>query len=428
MDTLQRTAIRRLACPVFALIILVGGTRSASAQGVQSLEVAVDKLAGQISQYLKSRNESSLMMGPFSGPPASGAGTKLIKTLSDELGERKITVSKISGMQVRGNFKQRRQGDRMTVLITANLFDRKGNEIFLFRQTFKKAFEDGVEVSDPEDVANLTGASVDTTTPDTEEETTAEDTPTEDKPAEDTPAEDTPAGDTPPAVDGAGQQVITATEREKEIADAIDNPKVIVTGAVAAAKKGSPFRVELLVKKGDGYIPRPLEVDSGFAFANINVAEMYAVKIYNDSDFDCGVKLTIDGLNSFEFSNNPFYKKLGMWVIPRKSAGLIKGWHRTDAFSDSFLIADLPDTAAAKLGRETSAIGTITASFFAAWSPGENPPKVETLANRSKGTARGPEVQQRNIPVLRFFGRSLLAAVSIRYVKPDPPEDLPPTE
>jgi len=408
MDTLQRTAIRRLACPVFALIILVGGTRSASAQGVQSLEDAVDKLAGQISQYLKSRNESSLMMGPFSGPPASGAGTKLIKTLSDDLGERDITVSKISGMQVRGNFKQRRQGDRMTVLITANLFDRKGNEIFLFRQTFKKAFEDGVEVSDPEDVANLTGASVDTTTPDTEDET--------------------PAEDNPPAVDGAGEKVITATEREKEIADAIDNPKVIVTGAIAAAKTGSPFRVELLVRKGEGYVPRPLEIDSGFAFANINVAETYAVKIYNDSDFDCGVKLTIDGLNSFEFSNNPFYRKLGMWVIPRKSAGLIKGWHRTDAFSDSFLIADLPDTAAAKLGRETSAIGTITASFFAAWSPGENPPKVETLASRSKGTARGPEVQQRNIPVLRFFGRSLLAAVSIRYVKPDPPEDLPPTE
>ncbi len=399
--------------PVVGVVVVLGAlclgapsfsaAQTATAENAGTLEEAVDRMAEQIATYLKARKESAVMIGAFHGPSTASAGLKISQMLKEELPSRGIEIKKLNAMAVRGRFQQKRSGDMMTVQIVASMFDRNNAEVFEFRQRVKTQV-----VDDPEDVATLTGATVDTTTP---------------------AAKEKPAGDDPPPPEGGKSD--DAAAPAKALAEAVEKPRVSLEGTVVSATPQSPYRVEILIKQPDGkYAPCAVSVEDGFAFVDLKVGQVYAVRIINLADHDVGVRLTIDGLNTLDFSENPAYKALGMWVIPRRTAagpgvGVIKGWHRNDAVSDSFLITDLPDSEAAKLGLTTSAIGTITATFVPAWSAGEQPPAVERTGSKSKGTARGPAVRARTIPVQRFFGRTLLASVSIRYVKPDP-GDLPP--
>lgn len=433
-----------------------------SAARAQSLDEATSVLATQIAKYLNSKNKSEVFIGAINGPSNTSTGPTITKALKDKLGEiGSITVSKSTGWQITGQFLRVERDNGSTIIgLIVRLLDENGIRQTGFRGNFNEKVgeqvaeegEVGETITDKEDVANLSGvSSVDTVTEEDESpEETADNT--DDTPAdEDSSGDAAEEGDTAEVAEPVDQEPASEVERGQQITEKINNPTIFVNekGFVASPFDGSPYRMEILVlKKGangepvigqDGkpvYEPRFMNVDKGFAFTDLFEGDIYAVRIYNFSEYDAGVKLTIDGINSFEFSTVEPFRKLGMWVVPRAVNGkpgtvLITGWHHSvgGQNAESFLVTSADKGVAAQLGRNSTAIGTITAMFFAAWRPDEPKPPIEIQQKRSgRGTDRGPLVAQRHTVVHRFFGKSLLAAVSVRYNKPgddEIAEDLP---
>jgi hypothetical protein len=133
------------------------------------------------------------------------------------------------------------------------------------------------------------------------------------------------------------------------------------------------------------------------------------------------VQLTIDGLSLFTFSElrhaegprkgRPLYSRV---ICPRGSC-VIRGWHITNEKSDAFLVTRYAQSAAAEL-KNAGSVGTITATFAAAWPKGKRP--ADEVLDRSPdlATGRGAKVDQTYEPVELEWGLDR-AAVSIRYVK-----------
>ena len=181
-------------------------------------------------------------------------------------------------------------------------------------------------------------------------------------------------------------------------------------------EQSGPYRVEILVKTRKGYDQRPLE-DQGVAFVDLNRGEQYAVKLINDSEHDAAVTLTIDGLNVFAFSEHNYQH----FIVPRKGSTVVKGWHRTNEWSEAFLITRYSESEAAKsLACPSDEVGTITAQFAAAWESREEEPHDEEGRAKSPGgiaTQRGPVTESKFEEVRRYVGRTR-ATINVRYDKP----------
>ena len=115
-----------------------------------------------------------------------------------------------------------------------------------------------------------------------------------------------------------------------------------------SASTDSPYGIELLISDGQNFPPtkkdflanpsrvKKVNFNKGFAaLAELTPGEFYAIKVYNDSEFDAAVEIHIDGLSSFEFTDIQQYRETNYWIVPRRSSGVIYGWHRTNQHSDS---------------------------------------------------------------------------------------------
>jgi hypothetical protein len=209
-------------------------------------------------------------------------------------------------------------------------------------------------------------------------------------------------------------------ERDRKIRKSYEEPKATFAASRVSAGPGGKFAVEVLV---DGR-PRPARDDDGLAYVNVEKGETYAVRLINDSDLDVAVRLTVDGLSLFAFSEHrheegphkgePLYSVV---LIPAHQSLVVRGWHRTNEVSDAFLVTDYPKSAAA-LARLKGNLGTITATFAAAWPEDADPPKDEAPARRgtSAATGYGPGVEAKFDVVKRRLG-VIRAAVSVRYTR-----------
>ena len=110
--------------------------------------------------------------------------------------------------------------------------------------------------------------------------------------------------------------------------------------------------------------------------------EVYGVRLVNESSYDAAVALSIDGVDSFQFSE--IQPQPRFWVVPAKTKVEILGWHVTREKSLEFKVVDFPDTAAAKVKLKPSAeIGLITACFSAAWQSDSDKPSDEAGDRKS---------------------------------------------
>lgn len=216
-------------------------------------------------------------------------------------------------------------------------------------------------------------------------------------------------------------------DRNQEIRKRLDKPYANVAGSKVSASPDSPYAVELLVKGNSEDQARPREVhrDKGQAYVDIQRYEIYEVKVYNNSPYEAAVSLTIDGLDSFTFSEDRDEKtgqpKYSNYIVSPYKWTIIKGWHRTsDPKRDdnvlSFLVTEYGKGAASQQPSRGK-IGVLSVTFAAAWSSAqEMPPDERGSRNAGNETGFGPPQKVGFAAVKRSIGvpRSI---VSIRYTR-----------
>jgi hypothetical protein len=218
-------------------------------------------------------------------------------------------------------------------------------------------------------------------------------------------------------------------ERDKVLRKAFTDPKTDIQGSVIRSDPNKPYAIEILV---DGK-PRPAAEKDGLAFVPIQRGEAYAVRLVNDSELEAAVQLRIDGLSMFAFSTlrqpekdvagkdnpkkgEPLYSVV---ILPPRSRADIPGWHVTNEKSDLFLVTEFAKSAAAVL-KPSGGIGTISATFQAAWEKDAEPPPDEPGKKRGAGTGdatgRGPTVGKEYKEVLREMG-VIRDVIAVRYTR-----------
>jgi hypothetical protein len=211
--------------------------------------------------------------------------------------------------------------------------------------------------------------------------------------------------------------------REQQTVLALTDPKANLDGPVILAGKEAPYGVEILVAAQ----PVTPTAKDNFGFVELRREQTYAIRLVNRSPIEVAVRLSVDGLNLFTFSElrhkegpykgAPLYD---MVLIPPRGSVTIKGWHRNNTTSHQFKITDYAHTAARKMGKATD-IGTITATFCAAWE--KTPPADEPDGARAPGddgTGFGEPTDQKYTAVQRTIG-AVRASVAVRYKVPPPP-------
>ena len=99
---------------------------------------------------------------------------------------------------------------------------------------------------------------------------------------------------------------------------------------------------------------------------------------------------------------------------------IIKGWFINEVKSEEFLVTSYAESLAGSLNA-TSDIGTITATFHAAWPKGTAPPSDERKSGdkNSQGgdaTGRGAAFEQKYVPVEMEVGTPR-AVIPVRYTR-----------
>ena len=353
---------------------LAGPARAAS-----DLDAEMAVVAKQIKLLLDQKGQDSIAVGEFRGPAklAASSGPAISKALTDALKGMGVAVKRRAELEVNGDYRdvEDKTSKALAVQIKAHVVDRSGAELVAFepRGLFNVAT-----------VASLIGITA-----------------------------SIPA-------DATDEERIDALKRS------VDNPRVHLAGTRIGATAASPYAIEVLVKAGGDYRPRAASADDdGFAFLKIKRGEVYAVRLINDSPHDAAVTLSVDGLGAFAFSENANYTH---FVVPSKKALTVPGWHRTNKVSDSFQVTEYARSAAAEKLPGSTALGTITATFAAAWPRGGTPPEDEAPAAKGgrsgDATGKGPPVATGFTEVVRDIGR-VRDSISVRYTKEAEPKDLP---
>ncbi|QDU40820.1 hypothetical protein Mal4_51820 [Maioricimonas rarisocia] len=444
------------------LVVLFGSTTAHAA----SLEEVIEGITTQVASFLGSKNETAISIGAFDGPPTTGTGRKIASDLKQGLENAGLTITDNAleaSFELRGEFRQNLDGPFPIVALTVKLFDNNGAEVTSFRDRFRETNRQRVadtkesleqvaeqrreaaeDATTPETAETTASATDDTTTATAEAATSAvsinddeapidnpDDVETLTSPTVDVtrPVEDALSGDASGTEGDAEvsreqrQQAIAA--RDKALLDALANPKFHLDGeSIVAASEESPFRVEVLAKPpgGSEYLPVAIQDKSGLAFAPLQEGELYAIRIYNDADFDVGVELTIDGLNTLAFSELPGFKETGKWVIRAHSSGTIKGYHVSNETVDTFQIAARPTGPVQDQLANPDRIGTVLAAFHVAWPEDQTPPLVARILGQSRDlvTVRGPRIDAPSETVQRVFCQTAVAFVGVRYLNPKP--------
>lgn len=366
--------LTRMAVVVLSLSI---GQQHANAA---TLHNAVGDVVGKLCKYLKSKGESQISIGQFVGPPqiASSSGPGIVKVFHQHFGDNGITVASRANTGLKGEyFLSKTPSEGVAVKIKCSLVDPFGDVLTDFTFDADGGLPPGTAeqiVDQHEEVAQLLG-------------TTSELYP-EDR----------------------------LIDRNRDLKDRILHPKLYIDGTKCGASESSPYRIEVLIHGQ----PVPVRMDNGLGFVNIDRGDVYSVRIYNDSDYDAAVRLSIDGLNIFTFSDlaepdgTPRYS---FYIVPKHKVVELKGWHKNNSVVNSFKVTSYADSAAATINH-THDLGTITAVFSAAWPKNGPRPHDEDFTAKGDGNATGfgPPVTQVVQEVHREVG-SMRASISLRYSK-----------
>jgi hypothetical protein len=216
----------------------------------------------------------------------------------------------------------------------------------------------------------------------------------------------------------------TRQDRNQELKERLDKPSVHIKGTLIYARPGSPYAVEVLVKKkpGDKAVPCQPRVEEGQVYVDLRRDDLYEIKVYNGGKHEAAVTCHIDGLDVFTFSELRDEKtgrpRYSYYVVKPQGATQIVGWHKRNEKPDNYLSfqvmaygkgasAFAPEKAAGKTG-------VITCTYSLAWTG--RPPDEEKNARDAGGneTGFGPPVSRQAREVERQVG-VVRDVISIRY-------------
>jgi hypothetical protein len=378
MQCVGRRRATRAVVLIRAVVALWLVVVSTSAHASDNLRREMAEVARNLKKLLDARSEDSIAVGQFKGAShlPSSSGPSITKVLSEELQKLGVNVkTRGVNLEVEGEYTdvEDEKTRQLAAMLKGRVLDRTGAVITEFERGI---FGDAA-------IASVLGLTTQLA----------------------------PSGG--------------VEARDRQLREGIDHPSAYVAGGRVAASAESPYALEVLVKSAGPYRARPPKIEDGLAYVPIARGELYAVGLINDSPNDTAVTLTIDGINVFAFSDlrdpqngQPRYTQ---WIIPAKTRGEIIGWHRTNQASDTFQVTEYAKSAAAEL-KSTAPIGTITATFSAAWPKGAAAPPDEPAQPPSEfsrsgdATGRGPQVATRFVEVERNFG-VVRSSISVRYAK-----------
>lgn len=336
----------------------------------EALSVELERLADDIHQVLEKRDLKIVAIGSFSSAASvsGSSGPELQLKLQRALEVRKVVI-RTSDYQaeVQGHYVPSVDAESKVqgVKITARLVDGDGTTL----SEFPSRFIFGQEV-----VPRLLGLTV----------------------------------QTPPMANDHA--------RSDAFKQALDNqksktPSHHTAGTRVTAGAGSPFGIELLAKRSGQYRAQSVTTgERGLPFVELKRDDIYAIRLSNQADHDAAVKVTIDGLNVFAFSDTA--ADATYWLVPKKSSLTVQGWHKNNKTSVEFKVIDFPATAAAKLNfKPSETVGTISASFAAAWTGDADKPADE---RSNRGTGFGDDIVVETRRVERILGNTR-AVISLRY-------------
>ena len=364
--------------------LLVAGQ---AAQGADNLRKELAAMSKDVAEFLKAEKQSSISVGDFMTLPQLAAtatgGKGIILAFEQELQQAGLKVEPLADYGLQGKFEPVDDADSGFAVLSlyVEIVTAKGKVVHALRK--RGAFGE-------QPLADAFGANVNL------------------------------------------DPRLGAKERSQQLADSLEKEhrQTATRGTRIAADANSPYAIELLVHRRPGernanrsteddYEARAADVKQGLAFVQVPRDNIYAVRLINDSPHDAAVALSVDGLSMFAFSENKNYTQL---TVPARSVALVKGWHRTNDVSDSFLVTEYSQSAAAKLlPSDSSRLGTITVSFSAAWDikgspPSDEPQTPSQFSKSADGTGRGPELKAKYVEVQRNFG-VIRSVVSVRYSK-----------
>jgi hypothetical protein len=337
-------------------------------------------LATELDKFLRKQGESAIAVSQFEGPATfpNSAGPGIAMTLAEELGKRGIEVKLRARLGVRGQYRIAEDYADPADLTTKYLAVRLQASVVDAFNNVQKGFEFERVIARETALVELLGAVVELASN------------------------------------------ATPRQRDQMIRKSLIEPGGVIAEKKIAAAAASPYGVEILV---DGQ-PRDARDDEGLPFVNLDRAEAYAIRLINNSDKEAAVRLSIDGLSLFAFSEHrkqagpqkgePLYSVL---LIPAGKSLTIKGWHLTNESADPFKVTGYGKGPLA-LPKQTAKVGTITATFAAAWPEDNAPPADEAPAMRGTphATETGPP-SATDFDVLRRKVGTLRSVVSVRFAK-----------
>ncbi|MCA9118277.1 MAG: hypothetical protein KDA79_24565, partial [Planctomycetaceae bacterium] len=370
----------------------------------ETLRESVARLSADVASSLREEGDTTVRLGKFTAPPMVSSTIGLRQALKDALASEGISLSS-KGNSLDARFSVAEDGDQLLVLIEALLLDANGKPL---HRMVKRT------VTEPADVAEFFGLTVgladaNPATPPAAGKPAAGTKPITPpavgKPASDAkpitpPAVGKPAGEKPatPPVDGnppASNTAVAETASTLSTSlvnrQALQNPGFFSTGTAVASSAGSPYRVELLSDTGSGFLPVPVTDFKGRAFSELPLGRPYRVRITNNTPHDAAVRIALDGINCFTFSEVPDYRANGVWIVRANSALVVDGWYISPGVRDQFMVVPDEESVAAGFGADQSTMGVVTCSFFAAWESDQPVPPIEPAGARG-GTAQGPRV------------------------------------
>ncbi|MCA9166780.1 MAG: hypothetical protein KDB23_03895 [Planctomycetales bacterium] len=386
------SSVLRVACIAMLLTCF-----TATGHASPALRKELSRICDRVATILSAKGVSTIAVGSFTGPatfPSSG-GPGIIQILKEELETRQIEVVRQAQFGLKGNFamtelkadspfpvapSERQVAVRVTVTMV-DQFDNPVTEFVAAGNSTEKRESEQITLQDEETITKLIGMTT--------------------------------------SLDPAA----SLKERNQHIRDQFTGVQQFgsIRDQVLFSDASSPFGIQLLV--GDAV--REIVPTQAFAYVALQEGETYTIRIHNQADFDAAVALSIDGISSFAFSSihDPSGSPASeYYLVPARSDITIRGWFRSTADVHEFTVTPESESAAAQL-KQTTKLGTITASFRAAWRHGSPPPRDEQVGTKGAGsqalgTGLGALIPQDSQVVQRDIG-VLRSTVSLRYDRPD---------